>query len=173
MAICKSCNEFLNYDIGFCEKCGAPISGNPQQPIQSINMIDDFLEKIRTFDFFSKKLKNQNNEKQKNILQRYPITLSSGGKLFLMGKSILLINQKEKQIGREDFFGNVSTDILKYISRNHFKIINENGVYYIKDTNSTSGTKLNGKEIKNLDRQPLHNGDKILLANSLEIIFRI
>ena len=95
------------------------------------------------------------------------------GSFILPDQSIISINQDQKQFGRQDFLRNVSEDNLKYISRNHFNISYKNGMYYIQDTKSAGGTKLNGNEIKNSGEIQLNKGDKILLADSFEIIFNL
>ena len=46
-------------------------------------------------------------------------------------------------------------------SRRHGSIVRENGVYYLVDNESTSGTFINGKRIK---RTPLHHLDRITLG---------
>ena len=46
-------------------------------------------------------------------------------------------------------------------SRRHGSIVRENGVYYLVDNESTSGTFINGKRIK---RTELHNRDRITLG---------
>lgn len=74
--------------------------------------------------------------------------------------------------GRE-FFAKVGIppEILRYISRNHFAIYAERGKFYIQDLGSKNGTWLNGRPIKGLNRQALHNGDVITVAQVLTLRF--
>jgi len=142
---------------------------DPQQP-----MFANFKNKISKLNPLSKKIENQQAIPHQAIPQQpTPATSAYIGKLILPDKSVISINQIEKQFGREDFIRNVPEDILKYISRNHFKILNENGNNYIEDTNSLGGTKLNTNEIKMTGKQQLNDGDKIFIADSLELIFCI
>ncbi len=90
------------------------------------------------------------------------------------------INQNENIFGRSDFESDLSEEYLSYITnkegeRYHFKIIREDGTFYIQDDNSTNGTKLNDIEIKGRGKKELENGDKIILAeiNNFTITFKI
>ncbi len=47
----------------------------------------------------------------------------------------------------------------KFVSKNHLKITEENGVYFIEDLNSANGTFLNGEELSEIVE--LRDGDKI------------
>ena len=147
---------------------------DPQQPVSQRPMLDNIKSKFSKLNPLSKKPENQQSIPQQAIPQEpTPATSAYIGKLLLPDQSVISINQIEKQFGREDFIRNVPEEIIKYISRNHFKILNENGINYIEDTNSLGGTKLNANEIKMTGKQQLNNGDKIFIADSLELIFSI
>ena len=151
-----------------------PQQSVPQQPDPQQPMLANFKSKISKLNPLSRKSENQQAIPQQAISQKPTPAISvTIGKLILPDQSAISINQIEKQFGREDFIRNVPGDVLKYISRNHFKISNENGIYYIEDTNSLGGTKLNTNEIKMTGKQQLNNGDKVFLGDSLELIFSI
>ncbi len=58
------------------------------------------------------------------------------------------------------------------ISREHFKIIKENGQYYIKDLKSSNGTILNDKDLSPGKKYPIQSGDVIYIMD-VEIDFEI
>ncbi|NMB28099.1 MAG: FHA domain-containing protein [Tissierellia bacterium] len=83
-----------------------------------------------------------------------------------------LINRKDslpfkikEYYSLEDFVslgrGNENKIIIKdpYISKNHLKIVEDEGNYYLEDLNSANGTYLNGDKI--MDVVELKNGDRI------------
>jgi hypothetical protein len=51
------------------------------------------------------------------------------------------------------------------ISRLHCTILEEDGVYFLRDDQSANGTYLNGVRLVPMDRNPLKDGDEIQLAN--------
>ncbi len=51
------------------------------------------------------------------------------------------------------------------ISRLHCTILEEDGAYFLRDDQSANGTYLNGVRLVPMDRNPLKDGDEILLAN--------
>jgi hypothetical protein len=101
----------------------------------------------------------------------------------LIGKPKLVLPNREIEImqdeaifGREDFEGDLSNEELRYISRRmkpQFKILREGNKFYVQDDSSAGGTKLNGEEIKEKGKQRLKAGNKILLADTLSIKFKI
>jgi ribosomal protein L40E len=92
-------------------------------------------------------------------------------KLVLPTMREIVISDLEMQIGRADFLEDMPPEDVKFISREHFRIIFEDGKYYILDENSTNGTKLNSIEIKG--KRELNDTDRIILANTVELKFRI
>lgn len=65
---------------------------------------------------------------------------------------------------------NVNDIIIKdmFISSRHFKIMEEEGIYYIEDFDSSNGTYLNDTQISGVAK--LDNGDRIKVGD-LEFIF--
>ncbi|NMB08245.1 MAG: FHA domain-containing protein [Tissierellia bacterium] len=97
------------------------------------------------------------------------------------GKYLKLINKKESlsfnvkeyypltksiSIGRS----NNNEIVLKdpYISKNHLKIVEDEGVFFIEDLNSANGTYLNGERI--MDVVKIKNGDRIRVGQ-VEFLF--
>lgn len=78
-----------------------------------------------------------------------------------------------KTFGRKDFIPYLPESEYMYISRKHFTIFREGDKFYIQDEGSTNGTKVNGVEIKGKGRVELKDGDKILVAEILEIEFKV
>lgn len=60
--------------------------------------------------------------------------------------------------------GNENKIIIKdpYVSKNHLKIVEDEGNYYLEDLNSANGTYLNGDKI--MDVIELKNGDRIRIG---------
>ncbi|MFQ5398556.1 MAG: FHA domain-containing protein [Anaerolineae bacterium] len=57
----------------------------------------------------------------------------------------------------------------RQVSRQHVKILNENGRYFLQDTGSKNGTHLNGAPVKGT--VPLHDGDEIQIALCVKLVF--
>ena len=91
----------------------------------------------------------------------------------LPDNSKIAIENSVKVIGRSDLEKVFSPDNLKYVSRRHFIINSEGGKYYIEDLNSANGTKVNGIDIKGKGKQEIKDGDKIDLANTVVLTFRV
>jgi hypothetical protein len=83
------------------------------------------------------------------------------------------VSDATRTFGRKDFAPYLSEDECKFISRKHFTITKEGDKFYIQDEGSTNGTKLNGVEIKGAGRKELKDGDKILVAETVELQFTI
>lgn len=92
-------------------------------------------------------------------------------KLSLKENHELLIKEFEKIFGREDFLGVALSDDLLFIGKKHFKITKMDNGFYIEDLDTKNGTKLNGEEIRGLGKTKLENGDEILVAKILDIIY--
>jgi hypothetical protein len=93
-------------------------------------------------------------------------------RLVLPNKYEILINEGVKPLGRNDFDKLVSADDLKYISRQQLLIRSESGRYFIQDLNSANGTKLNTVDITGKGETELRDGDRIEIANLLELTFK-
>ncbi len=89
---------------------------------------------------------------------------AGGGELSIRGGAMPL--------GRSDLRSLTTADKSDLISRKHFTMEYENGDYYIEDSNSTNGTRLNGESIRGKGKQLLRNGDNIEIADAVKLTFR-
>jgi hypothetical protein len=101
-----------------------------------------------------------------------PVTTLSTARLVMAGASDILLSQQFRTIGRADLAVAVPFDKRTLVSRQHFTLDNKNGTWYIEDSGSSNGTKLNGSEIKGTGQHALKEGDKIDVAGLLTITFR-
>jgi predicted component of type VI protein secretion system len=60
-------------------------------------------------------------------------------------------------------------DDLKFIGKEHFKIIKKSDGYYIEDLITKNGTEINSMEINGKGEVKLENEDQILVAKTIEI----
>ena len=89
------------------------------------------------------------------------------------GKQFLL-NEEESQIGRWDADGGIFPDVdldaddpEAKVSRRHARIVLRAGQYFIEDLGSTNGTFINrGRRLLPGDRQPLHDGDELIVGKT-------
>lgn len=93
-------------------------------------------------------------------------------KLILPDNKVCLMKDEKRIFGREDFLGSLTTDTLMYIGHNHFKITKKDKDFYLKDLNSTNGTKLNGEEVEDHEFK-LSDGDQISVADVLDFEFKV
>ncbi len=82
------------------------------------------------------------------------------------------VNKPVFRIGKEKSYVDFFIADNTAISRSHANIHNENGEYFIEDTNSTNHTYVNGQMINSNVKVKLTSGDKIKLANE-EFTFTI
>jgi FHA domain len=89
------------------------------------------------------------------------------------GKQFPLCGE-EMQIGRWDADGGIFPDVdldaddpEAKVSRRHARIVRRNGQYLIEDLGSTNGTFINrGRRLLPGDRQPLRDGDEIIVGKT-------
>lgn len=75
------------------------------------------------------------------------------------------VNKPVFRIGKEKSYADYSVMNNNAVSRLHADIINKNGVYFIKDNNSTNGTFVNGVRIQSNIEVEIFDGNTITLAN--------
>jgi two-component system cell cycle response regulator len=84
---------------------------------------------------------------------------SNLGQMYKLDKALMLIGRGDKADLRLVDDG---------ISRDHARIVNENGQFFVEDLGSTNGTYCNGTRVT---RQALSEGDKILLGSTTILKF--
>ena len=89
--------------------------------------------------------------------------------LILKNHKISLKEDYSKIFGREDFLEIVSFNDLRYIGKDHFKIVKNDDGFYITDLNTKNGTLLNGSQIKGKGEIKLKNNDEIVVAKTIEM----
>ena len=90
-----------------------------------------------------------------------------------VGKEFLL-SDDEIHIGRWDADGGIFPDVdldaddpEAKVSRRHARITRRGGDYFIEDLGSTNGTFINrGRRLLPGDRQPLHDGDEVIVGKT-------
>jgi pSer/pThr/pTyr-binding forkhead associated (FHA) protein len=76
-----------------------------------------------------------------------------------------------REFGRADLLSLLKPEDARFISRRHFAIKLEKNKFYIKDLGSKNGTKVNGNDIRGKDWIELSSGDRISVADVLELTF--
>jgi len=80
-------------------------------------------------------------------------------------------------LGREDFKGLIREEEINLISRKQMRIFREGNIYFVEDGHagqpSSNGTKLNGQDIAGTGKQPLRDGDTIVVADVLNLVAHI
>jgi hypothetical protein len=142
---CPNCKSMNTPDSAFCEKCGASLSAAPQpSPVPAPAPAPGLI----------------------------PPAVKAGGVLVLPDSTELPVTAK-KVIGRVDLAKYASPAEVGWISRQHFTIFEENGVFYIQDDKSTNGTKLDGIEIKQQGKQQVKDGSEILVGDAVKLKFKM
>jgi hypothetical protein len=75
-------------------------------------------------------------------------------------------------MGRNELRSFIDSDKTSQISRQHFRIYCEKGNYYIEDSSSINGTRVNGSRITGKGRYLLNDGDVIDVADILSLTFK-
>jgi hypothetical protein len=142
---CPQCGYENLDDANFCEQCGAKLAAAPvAAPLAAPVVPPTPVPAAPTLGY---RLTFKNN-----VIECY---------------------EASRVFGREDFARYLSEDEYKYISRQHFAITRVGSDFFIEDLKSANGTKLNGKEIKGLGKQPLKPGDVIRVADTIDIQFSL
>ncbi len=105
----------------------------------------------------------------KNTLTRFTIPTRNHGEIILPNSEKIPIRNDETVLGREDFLGTTSPDDLLFVGKEHLKIIRKLDNFFIEDMNTKNGTKINGKALKIHERLKLKDGDRIVVANILNL----
>ena len=89
--------------------------------------------------------------------------------LILKNHKISLKDDYSKIFGRGEFLEIVSFNDLRYIGKDHFKIVKNDDGFYINDLNTKNGTLLNRYQIKGKGEIKLKNNDEIVVAKTIEM----
>jgi len=101
-----------------------------------------------------------------------PVSADGAAKFILPDGEQMPISERGGILGRDDFRSLLMPGKTNLISREHIRIYSENGKYYIEDLNSTNGTKVNWSTINGKGKILLSDGDVIVLADVLILIFK-
>lgn len=158
--ICNVCN-FDNppEEKDFCQKCGSPLSAQAQvsapaaaPPLQAAAPAPEI---------------------KAPEAPAAPPTPAAVAKLVIPGKGEMPLQTLPKSLGREDFIKFMSPDEGKYISRQeHLTITFQENKYFVEDSKSVNGTKLNGEEIKGMGAKELKSDDRITIADVITVTFQ-
>lgn len=104
-----------------------------------------------------------------------PQNAESGGislKIESTGEDIVLFGSCFSVGRSKDCSLTLNTQIqYKTISRHHLLIYIENGIWYLEDTDSKNGTKLNNRKLMSDEMYKLHDRDVISLGSAENLIF--
>jgi len=140
---CPSCGHSNPADSAFCEKCGVTIATAPPAPVQPPPTPPPPPLVVPTVEGV--------------------LILPDGNQISIGARKVL---------GRMDLAKYASPDEAMWMSRQHFTVFRQNDRFHIQDDGSTNGTKLNGVEIKNQGKQELRDGDEIVVADAVTLVFR-
>jgi hypothetical protein len=142
---CPACRHINPSGSTFCENCGSTIQFAPGAAPAAAQMPQQSYTATPTY--------------------------SSDKSLILPDGAEIAITAR-RSIGRLDLAKYTAPTETMWVSRQHFDVFEENGVPYIIDERSSNGTKLNGKEIRQLGKQQLKSGDEIIVGDAVKLIFR-
>jgi hypothetical protein len=140
---CPACKAANPPGSAFCESCGASLSGAPAPMAAAPVAPQPTFTPPQTL---------------------YALICPDGTEISIPSK---------KTIGRLDLAKYAAPNETMWISRQHFDIFEENGSPFIIDEKSSNGTKVNGKEIRQLGKQPLKSGDEVIVGDAVKLVFKV
>ena len=102
-----------------------------------------------------------NKNKKKNTDSEKTLLLEHNGS---EGNLIFIVDKPEFLIGKSKEADGTIANSTK-VSRNHCRIVRENGSYMIQDLESTNGTSVNGYTLEPDQKYYLKDGDSLVLAD--------
>ena len=87
---------------------------------------------------------------------------------FLLTKDVTTLGRPDSALS---YYPDVEIDMDDAVSRRHCEIVRREGGYYLVDTGSTNGTRLNGETLLPHQEHLLAHGDRIHLGDRTEITF--
>lgn len=191
---CASCSFDNTDDATFCESCGskmesfspppspAPVAAGPPAPAMTASPLSPASMPSSPPAAQGPKVKctmcgtenSQGNEfcdscgaKLSAIPAASPILVAPITRLILPQGDEIKVDSYPRAMGRADF---VRVNKSEYVSRKHFELSIENGKYYLADTNSTNGTKINNNTVTT--KTELKDGDVIELGGAISVTFK-
>jgi len=108
------------------------------------------------------------------LLPPKPISIPrTKARLITPGNIEIPLTGESRYIGRGELARAVDAPSLIFISRQHLAIGFLNGQFYVEDSNSMNGTKLNGVEIKGRGKHPLNDDDIIEVGGMVALNFKM
>jgi hypothetical protein len=181
MTTCQRCNTENLDGSQYCDECGGALTS-----VQAIESLHRGAEPQSIDDTSGRVSGTGWNGNSKGVTGR-ETQIKAGGaavavavhaKLVIergrsAGKQFLL-SEEESQIGRWDADGGIFPDVdldsddpEAKVSRRHARIVLRAGQYFIEDLGSTNGTFINrGRRLLPGDRQPLRDGDEIIVGKT-------
>jgi pSer/pThr/pTyr-binding forkhead associated (FHA) protein len=183
MITCEKCNTENIDGAQYCDECGAPlVRSAPDKKGGGTE---------HTGGGTSAQGLNESNgpivAEQNAAQSATPYSISSGSIAMMDGAHARLVIERgrsagkqfplsddESQIGRWDADGGIFPDVdldaddpEAKVSRRHARIMRRDNKYFIEDLGSTNGTFINrGRRLLPGDRQPLHDGDEIIVGKT-------
>jgi len=190
MTICERCNTENLDGSQYCDECGAPL--RPPAPQQELPGAQDnggasLAGQQERMEVPARAAQPDSVTVARSVAAAPAFAASSGSINLMEGAHSRLIiergrsagkqfplSEDESQIGRWDADGGIFPDVdldaddpEAKVSRRHARIMRRNGQYYIEDLGSTNGTFINrGRRLLPGDRQPLHDGDEIIVGKT-------
>lgn len=166
---CPVCGNGNTAHVSFCTECGADLSDAqsyiPQQAANGLRCPHCSTINPPDAKFCYKDGTELPAKPSKNRLIR------TEAKLIFPNETEKKLLEEITVIGRVDFIAFLNDAQLKYISREQFQVINENGEYYIYDKDSRNGTMVNEVNIRGQGKLKLQNLDTIDVAGVARLIF--
>jgi hypothetical protein len=177
---CQKCGFENPSDNQFCENCGSQLSS--AQPILNVPIASAVGSNVP----LCPSCKNQNPpgsafcESCGASLPGAAIvpplipqpSIAKVQRMLLLPDGSEIAIETRKSIGRLDLTRCTDPTQIRWISRQHFEIFQENGTYYIEDEQSANGTKLNGAEIRQQGKQPLKDKDEIIVGDAIKLVYK-
>ena len=170
---CPACGKVNLAAMEFCVDCGTDLSEpspvtTPEKELQSTGSVP-------ATPSAASPSKIQSNHKRVQPSKTMPVqnTPPRGtAKLIMPDGKEKLLTEATTSIGRDDFIRYLPKDRLMYISREHLLISFDGDKYFIRDSGSDNGTKLNSIELKGKRKRQLANGDRIEVAEEITFVFK-
>jgi len=169
MNTCDKCRTENADDAQYCDECGAALGGSARPAPPSVVAISAEAG-AASVPAPAWRAASAAPPRASGHTAHATLTIQRGRSA---GKEFPL-NEDEAYIGRWDADSGIFPDVdldaddpEAKVSRRHARITRRNGHYFIEDLGSTNGTFINrGRRLLPGDRQPLHDGDEIIIGKT-------